>query len=151
MSRNPYDPPESKVSDKRPSPKYILLWKGYFVFSVYAAIVSSVYVPTIRNLSYFDVLDFAVSLVAVVGLYGFTYSVRFTNVVFWRYFFYVALVEVIIFCLFLPLFGAPRYGREFHFDAFYLFELGYVIPMLYALNAYAYKRPALWKKPPPRR
>lgn len=146
MSQDPFEPPESKVSDKRPSPKYMLLWKAYFVFSVYAAIVSSVYVPTIAKLSYFDVLDFGVSLVAVVGLYGFTYSVRFANVVFWRYFFYLALIETIVFCVLLPVFGTTRYGREFHFDPFYLFELGYVIPMLYALNAYAYKRPALWKK-----
>lgn len=146
MSRNPYEPPESKLSDRAPSPRFILLWKGYFVFSLYVAVVSSVYVPTIRHLSYFDVLDFSVSLVAVVGLYGFTYSVRFSKVVCWRYFFYLALVDRIIFCVFLPLFGVARYGRDFHFNAYYLFELSYVIPMLYALNAYAYKRPALWRK-----
>jgi hypothetical protein len=147
MNRNPYEPPESKVSDKKLSPKQLLMWKVYFAFSLYAAIISSLYVPTIADLSYFDVLDFAISLVAVVGLYGFTYSVRFGTVVFWRYFFYLALIEAIIFCLFLPLFGLPRYGRAFHFDAFYLFELGYIVPMLYALNTYAYKRPTLWKKP----
>lgn len=146
MSRNPYEPPQSGLSDKKPSAKYILLWKAYFGFSLYAAVVSSVYVPTIADLGVFDVLDFAISLVAVVGLYGFTFSTRILNVVFWRYFFYLALVETLIFCFVLPLFGTARYGREFHFDAFYLFELGYVIPMLYALNAYAYKRPRLWHK-----
>lgn len=145
MSRDPYEP-QSKVSDKRPSARYALLWKGYFIFSVYAAVMTSLYVPTIPDLSYFDVVDFGVSLLSVVGLYGFTYSVRISKVVFWRYFFYFALIESLVFCLFLPLAGASRYGREFQFDPFYLFELGYVIPMLYALNAYAYKRPALWKK-----
>ncbi|MCW8195608.1 hypothetical protein F6455_12490 [Proteobacteria bacterium 005FR1] len=148
MSRNPYEPPESKVSERASTPRYIYAWKAYFVFSVYAAIVSSVYVPTIKALSYFDVLDFAVSLTAVVGIYGFVYSVRIGNVVLWRYFFYLALIESMVFCLFLPLFGAERYGREFQFDLYYLVELSYVGIMLYALNMYAYKRPKIWKAKP---
>lgn len=145
MSQNPFEPPE-KVSGRRSTSRYMLLWKAYFAFSVYAAIVSSMFVPTIANLSYMDVLDFAVSLIAVVGLYGFIYSARIGRVVFWRYFFYVALLESIIFCLFVPLFGGSRYGREFHFDLYYLVELLYIGIMLYALNMYAYKRPAVWKK-----
>ncbi|MGQ9424773.1 hypothetical protein ACXYTJ_02350 [Gilvimarinus sp. F26214L] len=146
MSRNPFEPPGSKVSEKRASQRYQFLWKGYFIFSLYVAIATSVYVPTMRQLSYMDVLDFGVTLVSVLGIYGFTYAVRLYNVVFWRYFFYLALFEAIAFCFFLPLLGVPRYGREFYFDAFYLLELGYVVLRLYALNLYAYKRPQLWKK-----
>jgi hypothetical protein len=145
MSRNPYEPPESKVGERQRTSRYVYLWKAYFVFSLYAAIVSSVYVPTISSLSYFDVLDFAISLVAVVGIYGFVYSVKVGNVVLWRYFFYLALIESVIFCLFLPLFGAERYGREFLFDVFYLVELSYIGVMLYALNMYAYKSPRIWR------
>src|SRR5690606_5616894 len=115
MRQNPLEPQE-KICSRRAALRNTMLWKGYFFFSVYAAIVSSLYVPTITSLSYFDVLDFAVSLVAVVGLYGFVYSVRIGKVVFWRYFFYLALLESLVFCLFIPLFGGSRYGREFHLE-----------------------------------
>jgi len=145
MSQNPLEPQE-KIGSRRAAFRYTLLWKGYFAFSVYAVIVSSLYVPTITSLTYVDVLDFAVSLVAVVGLYGFVYSVRIGKVVFWRYFFYLALLESLVFCLLIPLFGGSRYGREFHLEPAYPVELLYIGIMLYALNLYAYKRPALWKR-----
>lgn len=148
MSRNPYEPPESKVGERQRTSRRIYFWKAYFVFSVYAAIVSSVYIPTISSLNYVDVLDFAISLIAVVGIYGFVYSVRIGDVVLWRYFFYLALLESVVFCLLLPLLGAERYGRNFQFDLFYLVELSYIGIMLYALNMYAYKCPRIWRTKP---
>lgn len=147
MSQNPFEPPESKVNASRRSLKYPLVWKAYLIFSVYVAVATSLYVPALEQLSYFDVLDFGVSLVAVLGLYGFVYGVKIHKVVFWRYFFYVLLLESILFCLLLPLFGAERYGRSFQFNVFYLLELAYLAPMLYAVNMYAYKRPQLWRYP----
>lgn len=147
MSQNPFEPPESKINSGRRSLKYPLLWKAYLIFSVYVAVATALYVPTMQQLSYFDVLDFGVSLVAVLGLYGFVYAVRIYKVVFWRYFFYLLLLESILFCLLLPLFGVERYGRSFQFNIFYLLEIAYFVPMLYALNMYAYKRPQLWRYP----
>lgn len=147
MSQNPVEPPESKVNTQRRSLRYPLLWKGYLIFSVYVAVATSLYVPTMEQLSYFDVLDFGVSLVAVLGLYGFVYGVKIYKVVFWRYFTYLFLLESVLFCLLLPAFGVERYGRGFQFNVFYLLEIAYVLPMIYALNMYSYKRPRLWRYP----
>ena len=108
--------------------------------------LSTLAIPMMPNLGFFDYIDFIFSLFTTFGLYGFAYYRASISLVFWRYFFYAASLEFIVIALVFPLSNIPVYGENTQFD--YLFILGcvYAFAMLYAIYHYAYRRPFIWNQ-----
>ena len=76
-------------------------------------------------------------------MYGFVFSKPLGSVVFWRYFFYVALVETLIVLGIYPIFGFTFYGEAMSFGI-WLFNFVNVVFVLAALNLYAFKPRGIW-------
>ena len=144
METDPYKPPQAPLEPKGAPDSNAIGWKIYFWLSAVFAVLGVVGISSPDNLTVFDYIDFALSVTAVVGLYGFAFYKRVGNVVFWRYFFYAALFETMFFSAVLPAMGVKRYGQVPTFDAVYLFEIVYAVLMLSALYMYAYKRSFIW-------
>ena len=102
--------------------------------------------PGLENLTLFDYVDFLLSLIALVGIFGFSYRKRIGTVVFWRYFFYAVLLETIVFIAVLPILGIPRYGTSDVGYSMMIFEIVYAVVFLWALYSYAYKDKLIWNR-----
>ena len=148
MDQNPYQPPDSELEPGGPPPRNSTGWRVFFWISAGLVGLGVLAVPFIDNLTLLDLVDFGTSIVAVVGLFGFAYYRRIGGVVFWRYFFYFALLESFVFVILLPLIGAERYGEPTGMDGFYLFEIVYAYLILSALYFYAYRREFVWSRRP---
>lgn len=145
---DPYQPPEAPLVTQ-PVEQTSIWWKVLFWLTLLLMVLSTIGLPLIENLSWFDYLDYLLSIVATVGLFGFAFSRRIGTVVFWRYFFYVVLLESFIFSVLFPLFGIPSYGDVTPLGGWYAFGLAYTVALLWAIYHYAYRRPLLWGIPPP--
>ncbi len=143
MDTNPYKQPEAPLP---PHPTNTIWWKLYFCLAAVLTILSLMGMPSLKTFTVFDYVDLILSAIAVVGLYGFAYYQRIGNVVFWRYFFYAALVESVFFSGILPAVGAKRFGQETTIDVYYLLEIALAVLMLVAIYRYAYKRPFIWSR-----
>ncbi len=146
MQQDPYKPPDSNPNLPAPKPANSLGWRVFCWLNGLLMTLAIVALPQMPALTLLDTVDLAVSIVATVGLYGFAYYRPIQTALFWRYFFYLALFEALGYSVLLPLVGVQRYGQEPAFDGFYLFEIGYAVLVLCALNMYAYKRPFIWRK-----
>ena len=148
MDTNPYKPPQAPLEpESGPGSANTIWWKSYFWLTVVFAVLGLVGMSSLESSTVFDYIDFVISLTAVVGTYGFAYYKRVGNMVFWRYFFYVALLESVFFSAVLPAMGVKRYGEAPTFGALYLFEIAYAILLLTAIYQYAYRRPFIWTRP----
>ncbi|TQV67996.1 hypothetical protein FKG94_24490 [Exilibacterium tricleocarpae] len=146
MDQDPYKPPTSDLDKGDPGRSNSFWWKFYCWFNASAMLIAMIALPQLEGQTLLDTLDVAVSVVATVGLFGFAYYKPIYTMVFWRYFFYVALLETLLYSVLLPALGVKRYGEVSALDGYYLFELGYATLMLSALNMYAYKRPFIWRR-----
>lgn len=146
MNHNPYEPPEADIEPGGPAPRNTVWWRVFFALSAIMVGLGVLAVPFIPGLNMIDIIDFAASIVAMIGLYGFAYYKRIGGVVFWRYFFYLMAFESILFIIVMPLAGANRYGQPSEFDGFYIFEIAYGYLILMALYLYAYRRPFVWSR-----
>ena len=146
MDHNPYKPPEAEIEPGGPAPRNTLWWRVFFSLSAIMVGLGILVVPFITGLGPLDIIDFAASIVAMIGVYGFAYYKRIGGVVFWRYFFYFMLLESILFIIVMPLAGANRYGQLTELDGFYIFEIAYAYLVLMALYLYAYRRPFVWSR-----
>lgn len=146
VTENPYQPPKTSIGNVGGKPKNSIWWKAFFWLTLVLMLLSAISLPFIDGLNLFDYADFMLSVVSVVGLYGFCFYRRLGNVVFWRYFFYVVLVESIIFSIVLPIMEIPRYGEVADVTGWYIFEIVYTSLLLWAIYRYAYKVPFLWER-----
>ena len=146
MDQNPYQPPDSELEPGGPPPRNSTGWRVFFWVSAFLIGLGVLAVPLIDNLTLLDLVDFATSIVALVGLFGFAYYKPVGGVVFWRYFFYFAALESFVFIILLPLLSTERYGDSTSLDGAYLFEIVYAYLMLTALYFYAYRRPFVWSR-----
>jgi hypothetical protein len=144
---NPYEPPGSPLKGAHGRPRNTLWWKVFFWITLVLTLFTVLGVASIKGVSLMDYVDFALSLVAVVGLFGFAYYRPIGGVVFWRYFFYVALVEAVVYSLVFPALGVARYG-DTSITYWYLFEIGYTVLILWAIYRYAYQVPIIWQGRP---
>lgn len=144
MNMNPYKPPSSPLGVPDGKPKNSVGWKVVFWTSLIFMLLGIPGWSSIKGLTVLDYADFALSWVAVAGLYGFAYYKRVGNVVFWRYFFYVTLIETMVFSLVFPILGVPRYGAT-AINYWYIFEIAYGLLILWALHRYAYRSAFVWK------
>ena len=138
MDTNPYKPPDSPLSDSAGKPGRSAWWKGFFWLSAAFTLLSLPALATSKVLTPLDYADCVFTLIALVGLYGYSYSKRIGDVVFWRYFFYAALLETAVFTLVFPLVGVPRYGSTI-INSWYIVEIAYALLVLLALYRYAYR------------
>ena len=141
---DPYRPPRSGPDPSGDLPAFAGLWRFLFWFSALLMSLALIGFPHIENTTVFDYIDFVVSSIATVGLFGFAYQKPISSIVFWRWFFYGSAIEGLFYSLVLPFTGLPRYGEEMAFDGGYLTELVYMALILVALYRYAYRSPAAW-------
>ena len=119
-------------------------WKVFFWINASLMLIATMSVPLVHNMNLLDYFDLSISLGCTLGLYGFAFYRPLYNILFWRYFFYLALFDFSLYSLILPTLDIPRYGQDFTLDVSYALELMYSITLLYALNHYAYKRAFIW-------
>jgi hypothetical protein len=144
VDSNPYQTPQSSLDSKPGKPNNTIWWKIFFGISAFFILLTVIMLPFMAS-TYMDYVDMIVSTIGVVGLFGFAFYKPIVNVVIWRYFFYIALVESIIYSGALVFMGIKRYGEPPSFDAIYAFEIVYVALYLAALYLYAYRRNYIWK------
>jgi hypothetical protein len=97
------------------------------------------------TVSVFDYVDSSLSLVALIGVFGFAFSIPIGKPNIWGYFFYLIVVESLFYNLALPVSGEARFGEVAKFDGMYAFEIAYLVPLIWALYLYAFKRNKLWE------
>jgi hypothetical protein len=143
-SEDPYRPPTAALKDSGP-PRPNWWWKTFFWITLMLTILFAAAFPFLESLTAFDYVDFLLSVIALVGIFGFSHHKQIGRVVFWRYFFYIALLESIFFSVALPILGIPRYGSS-EIDFSIIFEIGYTLLFLWALHSYAYKATLIWQR-----
>ncbi len=146
MSNDPYKSPDSDVGNNGNAqpPQPNALWRAFFGFNCLLIVLNILFVPFIEELGMMEVIDFTFTNLVFVGLCGFIFSKSIGNVVFWRYFFYAALIESFIVLILFPVFEIPLYGQPTSFDMWLVFNLVNTFFNLMALNLYAYKIRGLW-------
>ena len=143
---NPYKTPTSPLGNSPENPENSPWWRVFFWVTVLLTVLTILGLMSAENLGLFDYVDFIISLIAVLGLYGYAHYKPLGGVVFWRYFFYTALVETLVFSGLFPLLGIPRYG-DVDVGYWHLFDIGYALIILRALYRYAYRSAFVWKLP----
>ena len=123
-------------------------WKVFFWLMTLLTYFGVRQMPTFDNLSLIELIDLIFTVITLAGMFGFAYYRALLNVVFWRYFFYALLLDMVILSIVYPLLGLSRYGRLPTFGIDYLLELALSSTILYAVYTYAYKRPFIWYNPP---
>ena len=130
------------------SEKNSIFWKIFFFMTAALMVLAMLGMAVMEDssLSFFDYIDFILSIISVFGLFGFAFYKSIGSIVFWRYFFYVVLIETIIYSLVFPIFGVEQYGQVFEINIWLLFQVIYTFFFLYAMHSYAYKCSFIWKK-----
>ena len=111
MTDHPYKSPLADLRSDGPKPKNSIWWKVFFWISAVGMLLVLISIPLFKSLSTFDYADILLSVIGVVGLFGFAYQKPIGSIVYWRYFFYVVLFESLFYSLVLPLVGYERYGE----------------------------------------
>lgn len=106
--------------------------------------LSTIGVSIMQNLTLFDYVDFLLSLIGTAGLWGFAYYKPVGKLVFWRYYFYVVLIESFVVTFLFPLLNIPVYGEITEFNSMFIVGCIYMAAILYAIYQYAYRRPFIW-------
>jgi hypothetical protein len=141
---NPYRPPLSASSPEPPSRR--IGWKVYQALLALSYVFG--YVLTgVQWIQPFDVVDMIVTLVAMVGLFGFAYRRRLANAVFWRRWLPIQVAWDIVVVVFLAQIGlahqVPGAGeRSATFDL--TVQLVFLLPLYIALFRYGFRSPELW-------
>lgn len=142
-----YKPPESKLIGENELPvKPHIFWRIFFWFHV---VVTPLLAPIIldERLSLFDLIDFGVFIIIIVGLFGYSYSKKILSRGIWMgiaiiYPFWFLFYEFV-----LPfVFNLPLYGEFVEFDAWLLLSLLFGIPSGLAFFFYGYKSDYIWGK-----
>lgn len=138
MNNDPYKPPNSNTDNGNTQPPSAL-WRVFFGFNCMLIVLNILVVPFVEDLGLMEIIDFTFTNLVFVGLCGFIFSKPIGKVVFWRYFFYAAMIEAFIVLLLFPVFQIPLYGQAPVFDGWLAFNLVNAFFNLVALNLYAYK------------
>jgi len=145
MTEDPFRPPNSDVDDKaKKTPHPSAAWRVFFGFNCLLITLNILFIPLVEAVGFFEIIDFTFTNLAFVGLYGFIFLKPIGKVVFWRYFFYAAIVENFLVLVVFPLFKIPIYGQQLPFDWWYLVSVVNTFFTLVALNIYAYKIRSIW-------
>ncbi|KPJ95159.1 MAG: hypothetical protein AMJ53_03390 [Gammaproteobacteria bacterium SG8_11] len=132
--------------------KYYKAWISYFALLAIINILGIASIPfTVENSTFFEVIWHVVTLIGLVGLFGYIKQVKIGSPVFWSAF---LLVDLTLY------FGTAVYG---HLEAVKLYgELGkatsknyelrvmlplfiFLIPYWYGIFQYGFKSKTLWK------
>jgi hypothetical protein len=139
---NPYQPPHT-LEQPPAVPARRFVWKVYAFAAAAVQLVAMVL--ELPRLTPTDAVDYAITLIGTVGLFGFAYRRRVLGLPLWR-------VWSILFPLWDIFMGAWLYPRQNggviqsgYFVAMLLF-----LPEYFALLRYAYGSPELWHERPSR-
>ncbi|MFC1824287.1 hypothetical protein ACFL9T_16375 [Thermodesulfobacteriota bacterium] len=138
---------KEKMEEPQRSPprfRYTVWWKIYFWIAA-VLIGLSLLASFFFTVSAYEVIDLAVSVIGVIGLFGLAYSKRMLSVDFWKFFFYIAFLETIIYTFVLPYFNVPLYGEPSSINVYAFIEIAFGIPFLLGLYVYAFRRDVLWE------
>lgn len=147
MTRDPYKPPGSDPNNSPPTINSAA-WIVVSVMWVLITALGLVTIPYSKSFTVFDLLSHSVNVVASVGLLGFAFYKPIYQVAFWRYFFYVAILDFVVNGFFVAGYEISRPGIEIPEDFFIKYAVGMVfnLVVIYGINQYAYKRPFIWKQ-----
>ncbi len=116
------------------------LWRIYLVVMVGVAVWTVFPLP--RELA--EIFSLLVSLVGLIGLFGFAFQRRIARRLFWRIWFGLTLFSIA--ATFSMFIGMLSLGFEVQLQ--WLVVLVVLnLPMYYALFMYAYRSPHVWKAP----
>jgi len=132
------------MSDPYRPPVPSFWWRLFFGFDCLLVAINILNVPFVEEIGIVETLDFIVTNIAFIGLCGFIFSKPIGSVIFWRYFFYGALLESILVLVIYPLLGLPLYGLDLTLW-WWLFNCAITALSLIALNLYAYKLRHIWQ------
>ena len=146
MNEDPYQTPTSELGKRGRQHKRSLWWKIVFWFYIALFVLTLLALPLVGGLSVIDYFELAISIVGTVALFGFAYDKAVLTVAFWRYYFYVMLVETVVYTVVWPAAGFQRYGMDTGFDGSYVFELCFVSALIYVMYVYSHRCDFLWEK-----
>lgn len=138
---NPYEEPRTREQPPAPASRRFV-WKVY-AFAV-AALQVVAMVLELPRLTVTDGLDYLITLVGTVGLFGFAYRRRIARPALWR-------VWSILFPLWDVFMGAWLYPRQFGgaIQSGYFLAMLLFVPEYLGLLRYAFGSPELWRAAPP--
>lgn len=147
--RNPYAPPTAELGDPGESRSRRLGWKAYFVVML-LLYPASYLVTGVGWMQLADFVDVAISMIALVGLFGFAYRRRIAARRFWRVWLPLEIVwDLSLLFLLIPAGiaysipdAAPASSSNWEEFSGFLF----LIPLYIALYLYANRSPELWEK-----
>jgi hypothetical protein len=141
---NPYQAPRSDLGPEAPSPSRRTGWKVYAYFLV-ALQLSGLYYG-LAEMDAIRALDYSVTVVGVVGLFGFAYRRPILERWFWRpWSVAMPLWDIAMGAWVYPS-QHPQFARETTTAYFVLMLL--FVPEYLALIRYAYFSPEVWSKTP---
>ena len=146
MSDNPFTPPESDIRTPNPEVRESIWWKIYFVACALLtlfAFISIAFIDAI-SMSVYDYIDTAVWLIAMVGLFGFVFSIRIGYSRMWIILFFIVLANGLFYTIVLPAAGIPRFGEVTQLDIWYSVDIAFSLVLWWALYLYSFKRENLW-------
>ncbi len=148
MKDNPYQTPESDLATNVVQMPKTIWWKVFFFFMVIFSMLAIAGIAMMEEMtiSIFEVVDLAISLIGMVGLFGLAFNRAIGKQIFWKYFFYVNALSGIILSIIFPLAGIELYGVAQ--GSGFEFAPGVAIGAIFIWASYLYgfKRPQIWNR-----
>jgi hypothetical protein len=124
-------------------------WKIYFVVFAIILLRFFLYIPFSHN-SVYDLIDVPISIITLVGLYGYSFKKRILLRRFWAYWLFITVVWRFSYTFFFSL--TFIYTHFFDIRAFFVFFVFFLIPIIIriplyiALYLYAFRSKDLWDR-----
>lgn len=143
MTNNREPEPKSNASNRCQYPPASLAWRLFFGLNCFFISINILSVPLFPSIGVLEIIDFTFTNIAFIGLCGFIFRKPWGSLVFWRYFFYAAMLEAVIVLLIFPVIGIELYGEAISLDLWCL-NIANTFGNLIALNVFAYKMNSMW-------
>ncbi len=148
MKDNPYQAPESDLTVNQVEMPKTTWWKVFFFINILIMplAVFGFALSGDFKLSIVEYIDLLISFVFIVGLFGLAFNKALGTQAFWKYFFYVLLVDSIIINLIFPVAGIESYGQKGTIDIYFFIGNLFTGLVLWASYLYGFKRPQIWNR-----
>lgn len=143
MNNTVYEPPKSDLGESGPF-KRSVAWKIYFVFYVLISILGVASLFFIPDLGWAEYIGVPISILATVGLFGFTFLKRIYTPKFW---FFVFIVNVLYFLIYCFMSGTDL-EEDMSEKVYYISQaIGFLLylPMYIGLYLYSKADDPAWK------
>lgn len=146
MNDNPYQTPDSDLSTQTAQMPKTIWWKIFFFLYTFLVVIglgTMAYTGELK-IAVLETIDLILSVIALVGLFGLAFNKVIGKQSFWKYFFYLNLVVIVITGLIFPVFGIEMYGQVSEFNIEFAIGLLFAAPIVWASYLYAFKRSYIW-------